>query len=71
MARGTAQEAVREWFSQRGLDENGSKAFKEGTVTAGQDNVRRHIRKLLDKLAQHLARKRDGSVRTAEADGKQ
>ena len=37
-------------------------------MTAEQNDVRRHVRKLLDKLAQHLAGKR-GSAGTTEVKG--
>lgn len=40
-------------------------------MTADQNNVRRHVRKILEKLAKHLAGKRDGSAGSAEIKGKQ
>jgi hypothetical protein len=45
--------------------------WKEGTVTADQNDVRRHVRKILDKLAQRLADKRGGSAGSSKIKGKQ
>ena len=40
-------------------------------MTADQNDVRRHVRKILDKLALRLADKRGGSAGTSKIKGKQ